>query len=570
MVALALTLVCTMNISALALEITLSHDVETNTVTGTVTTNSGIEYEPVLIQTVNENGDNVYLNQIYTDSNGRSSFNYVHKIENAGSGVMTVTAKSMTESDFAIYNQASQEEIDTILQVVKTECAKEKPDTAVLRDIYMSNADKLELDLTAYNILKDENESEKTVFSCIANDTKNKTEIHVITDVINAFYAGVAVAVINKTGQAETVVEFINDNKYVHAFDFNSIPKDAESASVFDGLTDDVKEKIYEKLATTGSKSASDLSEKLVMYTLTEELRYGDFNNAINILTVYGNAGLINVSMTKYNTVKNKSAVHKLMSGVEYTSYDAVECKFEEAVEAQYKVEHPSDNSSKVGGTGGGGNYSNKSFSFATVPQSNTDNKTETSSNSEPLSGKLIFSDMEQAKWAIEPVEALYKLGIINGTSDDSFEPNRGISRAEFVKILVCMAELPLDTSENENGFTDVAVENWYYQYAYAAFKAGVALGDDQGRFNGNKIINREEMATMLHRMIEKMKLNPAESTGLGFDDDELISDWAKESVNYLKRIGILNGRSRNFYEPKAELTRAEAAEVIYKLLKLA
>lgn len=568
--------VYTMGTTASALEISLSRDVEKNMVTGTVTTDAGTENAPVLIQTVSEAGDVIYLNQIYTDSSGRASFNYIHEVEIAGAGIMSVTAKSISESNFATYNQASEEEVDTIVQTVKTECAKELPDIDVIRDAYILNTDKLDFDLTEYNTLADGNGAEKIVFSHIANDTENKTKIHTITDVIKAFYAGVAVAVINKSGQADDVVDLINNNKYVHTFNFDSIPKDAEGISVFDGLTEDVKKKIYEKLASSDSRSAADLAQKLVLYTLTEELRYGDFNNVNKMLKAYSDAGLISLSMSAYNTLNNKNAVDKLMSGVEYTSYDAVETRFAEMVDAQYSAEHPTGNPGGNGGNtgntgnGGGGNYSKKSFSFAAAPQPNTNNgisdTTETNSDNGLLSGKMIFADMEQAKWAIEPVEALYKMGIINGTDNDSFEPNRGINRAEFVKILVCMAEIPLDTSENI--FTDVAEESWYYRYASAAFKAGVVMGDDEGRFNGNKIITREEMAAMIYRIMNKMEISPTESDTLGFDDDELISAWAKESVNYLKRCGIVNGRNKNFYEPKAELTRAEAAAVVHKVLK--
>ena len=567
--ALALIAAYAMSTTVSALEISLSRDVEKNIVTGTVTTDSAKEHEPVLIKTVNENGDAVYLNQIYTDSNGKAKFEYIHETEKAGAGVMTVTAKTASETDQDTYNQASKSEIDTILQTIKTECAKENPDVTVIRDVYTANAQKLELDLTKYNTLADGNGAEEVVFSHIANDTENKTKISTVSDVLKAFYAGVAVAVINKTGQADDVLALMKDDKYVHTFNLDSIPKDEQGTSILDGFTDDVRTKVFERLASSDSESAADLSQKLVMYTLTEGLRHGDFNSVNKILTAYNNAGLISISTTVYDGLKNKTAVDKLMTGVEYADYKAVETRFASMVDTQYKAENSTQKpNSSSGGGGGGGGYSKNDFTFETVPSTGEEESTSSQSNSSALSGKMIFSDMEQAKWAIEAVEALYNKGIINGINENSFEPNRGISRAEFVKILVCLTQTPLDT--NENVFTDVTSENWYYPYACAAFKAGIVEGDDRGRFDGGKIINREEMAVMLFRVIEKMEMTPAQSDVLGFDDDELISDWAKESVNYLKRTGIVNGRSKNFYEPKAELTRAEAAAVVYKLLNLA
>lgn len=564
-----LATVYTMGINVSAVEISISRDIEQNIVKGTVTTGTNTAYTPVLIQTINEDGETVYMNQLYTDSEGRTTFEYVHKTGNAGSGIMTVTAKNENSVNSATYNQASQSEIDTILQTVKTECAKDNPDESLLKGAYIPNSDKLELDLTLYNALADGNGAEDIVFSYIAADTANKTQIQTITDVIEALYAGVAVARINKTKSASDVLALMADNKYVNAFNLDSIPKDSEGVSVLDGLATEVKTKVFERLAASNIVSASDLATKLAMYTLTEGLRYGDWTNVNKLITAYKNEGLLNVSMTTYSGLSNKGAVDKLMVNTEYTDYTAVANRFGSMVDAQYNVEHPQYTPKpQVSGGGGGG----RDFTVVTTHEDETAKEEETTipeadANGVLLSGEMVFLDMESAKWAIEPVEALYRLGIINGTGKDFFEPNRGISRAEFAKILVCMTETPLDTDENV--FSDVAAGVWYYKYACAAFKAGLVSGDEEGRFYGNKIITREEMAAMIHRVMKIIGISPAESDVLGFDDDELIGGWAKESVNYLKRTGVVNGRSKNFYEPKAELSRAEAAAVVYKVLNL-
>ena len=53
------------------------------------------------------------------------------------------------------------------------------------------------------------------------------------------------------------------------------------------------------------------------------------------------------------------------------------------------------------------------------------------------------------------------------------------------------------------------------------------------------------------------------------FNDDESISEWAKEGVSLLSSEGILVGRENGEFDPLTGVTRAEAAKIIYESLKL-
>ena len=52
------------------------------------------------------------------------------------------------------------------------------------------------------------------------------------------------------------------------------------------------------------------------------------------------------------------------------------------------------------------------------------------------------------------------------------------------------------------------------------------------------------------------------------FKDYDLISDYAKESVDLMKSIGLIEGYNNEF-RPLDNLTRAEASKIIFELLKL-
>lgn len=45
-----------------------------------------------------------------------------------------------------------------------------------------------------------------------------------------------------------------------------------------------------------------------------------------------------------------------------------------------------------------------------------------------------------------------------------------------------------------------------------------------------------------------------------------MISSWAAGSIKTMKKAGILNGKSKNMFDPKETATRAEVAKVIHTL----
>ena len=75
-------------------------------------------------------------------------------------------------------------------------------------------------------------------------------------------------------------------------------------------------------------------------------------------------------------------------------------------------------------------------------------------------------------------------------------------------------------------------------------------------------------MAVMISRTINKLDLKPDENEVSSFADGDKVSDYAKESVLFMKSIGLIEGNNNEF-RPLDNLTRAEAAKVISELLKL-
>ncbi len=100
---------------------------------------------------------------------------------------------------------------------------------------------------------------------------------------------------------------------------------------------------------------------------------------------------------------------------------------------------------------------------------------------------------------------------------------------------------------------------------------AGVTKGDDEGRYNPDANITREEFAALLCRYLAPE--TDYSSVKLPFDDTGDISGWAYESVQAMYAMGVTQGstdlKGRLCFSPKATISRAEVITMLGRLLEL-
>lgn len=174
------------------------------------------------------------------------------------------------------------------------------------------------------------------------------------------------------------------------------------------------------------------------------------------------------------------------------------------------------------------------------------------------------FSDVASNHWANPAITYLLEKGIIDKTSDKKFYPENAATREEIVKMMVVALGI-LDNTAKCN-FSDVAESNPYYAYIASAAKHGIVKGNDLGEFMIGKSITREDLCVILYRATSK-KLTYTKSNEL-FSDDSIISDYAKDAVYNMRGINIINGIGENQFAPKGNVTKAQAAKMIYEIVK--
>lgn len=167
--------------------------------------------------------------------------------------------------------------------------------------------------------------------------------------------------------------------------------------------------------------------------------------------------------------------------------------------------------------------------------------------------------------WARKPIIEAINKKLMVGTSDLYFSPNEKISRGEFITILGRLGKV--DT-EKYTEIKDKNIEAGKFYTEYMNWAVSNNLLPKTSKAIASEKITREEMA---HILASYLKLTDDDTSTLklvNFADEKEISDWAYEDIQFLANKGILTGTSENKFSPKANLTRAEVAQIISKLSK--
>ncbi len=177
-----------------------------------------------------------------------------------------------------------------------------------------------------------------------------------------------------------------------------------------------------------------------------------------------------------------------------------------------------------------------------------------------------VFSDMN-SHWAKDFANELYHMGIVTGEDKDGelvYRPESNITRGEFACIIARYMNLDTDNAKKYEFADYNNIPDWQKPYVNAVAGAGYIKGketDDRLYFSGNDPISRAEAMTILYRTSGGDKL----FADVQFNDSNKIPEYAKEAVNALVGLGIVNGYEDGKLLPLGNVTRAECAAIIYK-----
>lgn len=188
------------------------------------------------------------------------------------------------------------------------------------------------------------------------------------------------------------------------------------------------------------------------------------------------------------------------------------------------------------------------------------------------------FTDTAGSPYAAQ-IDRLATYGILAGTGGGAFQPEGSLTRAQLCALLAQALNCRVPTGESQ--FTDVSMDDWYGLCVNAVARLGLVEGVGEGRFAPDAPVSHEQFITIMARLsqrlnmymdltLQEMPADAAEAAGL-----LSYSGWARDSVWLLalSQKGLLGNTINLLWEPLEDIdpaavtTREEAAALTCTLL---
>lgn len=174
-------------------------------------------------------------------------------------------------------------------------------------------------------------------------------------------------------------------------------------------------------------------------------------------------------------------------------------------------------------------------------------------------SSPTVYSDTAGTDCRFE-AEWLRNTGLFVGEEiggSSCFQPEKAVSRGEFITMLVKTLKLEVDQNAAYTGFND-NTPSWLKPYLAAALRCGMTENWPYAdTFGANEAINGTEAALLVQNILDLTV-----TTMIGKDDDQAIPSWATQPMQAMADNGLTLTADT--------LTRAEAAKLLYQVSLIA
>ena len=183
----------------------------------------------------------------------------------------------------------------------------------------------------------------------------------------------------------------------------------------------------------------------------------------------------------------------------------------------------------------------------------------------------ITFTDVKEQAWYKNAVDFVVARGITSGTGANRFEPETQLNRADFVVMLMNAYAPDLEklSGNQQIGNFDDAGNTYYTDELLTAKRLGLINGTGQNLFEPELEITRQEMMVILHNMLKILGEVPTPFMNLqlsSFNDADQVADWAEVAIVTFVNSGIVVGYNYNL-NPEDFMTRAEIAQILFNLL---
>lgn len=172
--------------------------------------------------------------------------------------------------------------------------------------------------------------------------------------------------------------------------------------------------------------------------------------------------------------------------------------------------------------------------------------------------------------WGEEYIDFVSARGLFGGTTPTEFSPEDTMTRAMFITVLGRMHSVEISQYEGKNSFfDDVDTAQYYAPYAQWAAENGIINTMTDKSFHPDAPIMRKDMAQIISAYINRYSYELQQvSDEINFSDIANLEAESQQSIQNIQRLGIINGKGENRFDPEGSSTRAEVSAVMARLIK--
>lgn len=179
------------------------------------------------------------------------------------------------------------------------------------------------------------------------------------------------------------------------------------------------------------------------------------------------------------------------------------------------------------------------------------------------------FTDIPDKAWYEDAAIYCRDNGLMKGVTATEFYPATAVTRGMVVTVLYRMAGEPAVSGDMP--FSDVGIHSYCADAVIWAAENGITLGFDDKTFHPDESINRQQFACFIGRFavaVDAPFMYGPEAE-LAYTDYASVSDFARDSVEIVRKAAIFRGYGDGEFRPMSLTDRAQASVVFMRLHKL-
>ncbi len=166
---------------------------------------------------------------------------------------------------------------------------------------------------------------------------------------------------------------------------------------------------------------------------------------------------------------------------------------------------------------------------------------------------EVLFPDVTKDQWFFPYVMAGQKGGLVNGYPDGKFRPEKELTLAESLKIIMLAAKVSLPKEVTSIVFSDVPQNEWYAKYALYARENNILSPDQFGKVYPDAPVSRADFSEIIYRTMkvkESGEAYPLNKTWKQYESTRLPFQIKYDDKNWLI---VENKNETVFYKPDVE-----------------